>query len=202
MRSDTTPSVNVCHLVRLARGRRRNPGVRPRPSTGPLRASTVVRATVRDEEVWSFRASIATYGGDRGELELSFSSRGVPYRPTVELRSEPARFGGVRWFAVCPGCGKGCRRVWLRGLALRCRTCAGVAWSVWSEREGARAVRAASRVHARFYDYLGHAGGPDDAWDMPEKPRTMKRRTFEDLEDRHREAIVRQLRSLTAARGL
>ncbi len=201
MRTDQTPSVNVSSLVRAARGPRRGPrGVRDIPSTAPLRYAATLRGAIGGRTVWAIRAEFATYGGDRGELVLDFVADGVPCRPAVELRSEPARFGGVRWFAVCPECGGSCVRVWLRGTEPRCRRCAGVAWSSWSERDGDRATRALLRLRWHFRAYQGHEPEDDegDLWSLPPKPPAMKWRTYAELEARHHEALVRQLRAFRA----
>lgn len=196
MRSDRTPSVSVSSLVRAARGPRRGPGgVRDVPSTEPLRYATPLRCTVGGRTVWALRAELVTYGGDRGELVLDFVADGVPCRPAVALRAEPARFGGVRWFAVCPGCGGACYRVWLRGTAPRCRRCAGVAWSSWSEREGDRATRALIRIRDRLRAYGGTEDDSGDLWDLPDKPPKMRWAAYRELEVRHHEAVARQLRA-------
>lgn len=151
--------------------------------------------------MWSLGADLATHADGRGELVLAFTYRGVSYRQAMALRSEPARFGGVRWFVVCPGCGGSCVRVWLRGVEPRCRRCAGVAWSSWSEREGDRSSRALGRLRGRFRAYQGHDPEDDegDQWDLPSKPPAMKWRTYAELEDRHHEAMARLFRAFLGA---
>jgi hypothetical protein len=44
----------------------------------------------------------------------------------VALASTSPRYGGVRWWYVCPECGKRKTALYLSGTALQCRQCAGI----------------------------------------------------------------------------
>ncbi|HBY1513290.1 TPA: hypothetical protein MIQ52_000387 [Klebsiella aerogenes] len=65
-------------------------------------------------------------------IMLWFTGESLSVRPpsgesiSVALATTSPRYGGVRWWYVCPECGKRKTSLYLSGTALRCRQCAGL----------------------------------------------------------------------------
>ena len=55
-----------------------------------------------DAPVGWINISVAFHGERSGTLNLKYRSNDVPFDQRFELDAEPCRFGGVRWFAICP----------------------------------------------------------------------------------------------------
>lgn len=62
----------------------------------------------------------------RGSLVLDYAVDGEPVAEPVALTSTVPHYGGVRWWAVCPGCARRCALLYLAPGArrFRCRACA------------------------------------------------------------------------------
>lgn len=52
-----------------------------------------------------------------GTLALSYRCNGVPFDQRFQLEGEPCRFGGVRWFAICPATGRRAAKLYSLGGA-------------------------------------------------------------------------------------
>jgi hypothetical protein len=65
-------------------------------------------------------------------ITLRFTGESLSVRPpsgestVVVLATTSPRYGGVRWWYVCPECGKRKTALYLSGTALQCRQCAGI----------------------------------------------------------------------------
>lgn len=123
-------------------------------------------------------------GNDLGRVELTYDIRHVS-RPTdvqtqtVLTRARPCRFGGRRWYFVCPGTRLTCEKVFLPngGVTFASRRAYRLAYQV--ERDPP--IERAHRRLARLYRKLGQDyEGPD--WQCPIRKRGMHRRTFASLE--------------------
>jgi hypothetical protein len=99
----------------------------------------------------------------------------------VTIHWTPCRFGGLRPFFRCPGCGGRVMRLYGAGLLFRCRRCSGLGYQSQLEDASQRAVTRAERTLAR----LGGAGAP--------RPRGMHRATYA----RHRQVIERGMAAFT-----
>lgn len=52
-----------------------------------------------------------------GTLALSYRCNGVPFDQRYRLEAEPCRFGGERWFAICPATGARAAKLYSLGGA-------------------------------------------------------------------------------------
>jgi hypothetical protein len=103
-----------------------------------------------------------------------------PQHYTVALVATPCRFGGVRWWWLCPATGRRVAKLYLPDGAARFLSrgpgCHGLAYA--SQRVGRieRGHRRAGRLRARLGDHQGRAFGP-----LPPRPARMRRATYERL---------------------
>ncbi|BCW87521.1 hypothetical protein sos41_06510 [Alphaproteobacteria bacterium SO-S41] len=144
---------------------------------------------------WTFRRD----GDELGWLTFSTNSPADPYcrlaflrfniahfsRPTgeqsqtVRMVSAPCRFGGVRWYFLCPSSGRRCAKLFLPNGALRFYSRASLRLAYDVTREGP--MDRAHRRLARLYRKLGQRyQGPD--WQWPFRPKGMRKRTFKRIE--------------------
>ena len=49
--------------------------------------------------------ALSMQGEDQAHLRLSYQRDGLPIDDGIALIAEPCRFGGWRWFAICPATG-------------------------------------------------------------------------------------------------
>ena len=93
----------------------------------------------------------------------------VPIGFRVQLAQTYPRFGGVRWWFLCPR--PDCRRrvalVYAAGREFACRTCLGLAYESQRENRRWRALRRAQKIRARL------GAGADITKPFPLKPRGM-----------------------------
>lgn len=159
-----------------------------------LDVNRLMRAVRRDPSAtWRW-----TYGdgGDLGWLEVQVSAPddvGVRYaflrfdidhfsKPTgertqtVRLVSRPCRFGGARWYFLCPSSGSRCAKLLLPNGALGFYSRAALRLAYDVTREGA--MDRAHRRLGKLYRKLGQTyDGPD--WQVPIRPKFMRRQTFD-----------------------
>lgn len=171
-----------------------------------LDVNRLMRAVRRDPDaIWRW-----TYGegGRLGWLNVRVSGPDDPggrraflsfnidhfSRPTgersqiVRMVSQPCRFGGARWYFLCPSSGRRCARLLLPNGALGFYSRATLRLAYDVTREGS--MDRAHRRLARLYRKLGQPyEGPD--WQWPHRPRGMRRRTFEAIEARIERATAR-----------
>jgi hypothetical protein len=109
-----------------------------------------------------------------GTLALSYRCNGVPFDQRYRLEAEPCRFGGERWFAVCPATGTRAAKLYSLGGAgfhARCRY-RGVAY------RSQLAPSAIDRTFARRNRILFRKlKGDDPSW-VP-KPKWMRWKTYD-----------------------
>ncbi|MDB5379950.1 MAG: hypothetical protein JWR00_4396, partial [Rubritepida sp.] len=119
-----------------------------------------------------------------GEARLWFDiGHGRPTGPqqqVVEMESTPCRFGGRRWWWVCPATGRRCATLYLpnggKQFLSRGRGAYRLAYSSQRETE-------MTRTHRRLARLVGKLGGeygrPDDP--PPDRPKWMRMRTYDRL---------------------
>lgn len=126
------------------------------------------------------------------QLEYSATLAWGSLRDLLTLETVPQPFGGVQWMLRCSGCGTLRRALYAprRARSLRCRLCAGLAYHCQRLAQFDRATARARK--------LARALGARDSMDtilsgiMPEKPRYLQRRTYENRIAQLRAAIARR----------
>ncbi len=116
-------------------------------------------------------------------LVLTWTSGGAAYRLPVALVSTPPHLGGLRWWALCPSCGRRRAILYCCGIGFACRGCLGLAYESTREAAFARACRRADKVRERY----GAPRGIANPWVV--KPHRMRWSTFARLRAREREAL-------------
>jgi hypothetical protein len=121
--------------------------------------------------------------GEHGSLDLSFADR----RQSFALAARQRHFGGCQWYVVCPRTWKHVR-VLFRPLGARYFA----SRHVWGRRAAyasqfldpvGRAWRTKAKIKAQLI------GDEDpDAWDLPPKPKRMRRHTYERWEAKYDQA--------------
>ena len=108
-------------------------------------------------------------------LVLAWSSGGVPYRVTITLEPTMPFFGGERWWALCPACGRRVAIVYRYASGFACRCCLSLAYTSQREDVFRRACRRVQKVRDRY--------GQDLSLTVPwrRKPPRMRWTTFARL---------------------
>lgn len=146
------PVADDCPAVDVAALRRRGllaPGASgPLPHAGPAAGGVVAGAT--------FALDL---GADAGTLRVAYTlaRTGERVEYPIRLARTPCRFGGGRWWLVCPlavgggACGRRAGKLYLLGRSLGCRHCHRLTYR--STRESDRRVYAAARrgLHVRLF---------------------------------------------------
>ena len=155
----------------------------------PVRLRVVASVNGHSQEILA-RLDLDPEAGT-GTLALTYDVQHVstgtgPQHDTVPLVPTPCRFGGRRWWAVCPATGRRAVNLYLPngGRRFLSRVAYRLAYQSQRETAAGRAWRTIRRVDAR----LGH----DDERDRIQKPRWMRWHTFNRLCDRREaaEAVV------------
>lgn len=93
----------------------------------------------------------------------------------AELVASPGRFGGDRWFAICPRCGRRSLSLYVRRDALACRACHGLVYASQRLDPHWRAFFVSERLVGRFHDPDGRRSYEDFGvvclWDKPPRMR-------------------------------
>ncbi len=109
----------------------------------------------------------------------------------VRIERTPCNLGGSRPWFICPAVGCGRRVAILYGGGIfACRHCYQLAYASSREDAGGRATSRADRLRARLGWEPGILNGEGD------KPKWMRRRTFERLAAEHGELVQRSLREI------
>lgn len=140
-----------------------------------------------EDEPWATVNMSLTVGADWGEAVLSydighFSGPTGPQNYTVRLIATPCRFGGVRWWWLCPATGRRCAKLYLPNGGRRFLSRGSGAYRLgYASQRGdwiARAHGRAARLHRKLGSDYGHA-----QYTIPERPKGMRRRTYERIAD-------------------
>lgn len=153
-------------------------------------------APLTERRVWSWttdgeaepraRALVTlTLHADHGTARLQFdiaqpSHRTGPRDQTVSLETTPCRFGGVRWWWVCPATGRRCATLYLPngGDLFLSRGRGGYRLGYASQNQDAlnRSHGRLRRLHRRLGGTYAHFDQP-----LPERPKWMRWRTYHRL---------------------
>ena len=111
---------------------------------------------------------------DTATLELSYNASGEPVKYTMQLLARPCRFGGWRWFAICPHTGLIVSKVYLPNGAKRflARQAYRVAYQSQCDADGLD--RALNRRNRMAFKKL-----KSDDPDFAMKPKWMRWKTYE-----------------------
>jgi hypothetical protein len=134
----------------------------------------------RDGAPWAEVEFALRLGARAGEAHLRYDIEHLT-RPTgrqdyrVVLVATPCRFGGLRWWWLCPATGRRVAKLYLPNGAQRflSRGAYGLVYASQAEDRIARAHRRAARIHRRLGSDVRVACGPP-----PQKPKWMRWRTY------------------------
>jgi hypothetical protein len=93
----------------------------------------------------------------------------------VMLARSGAGLRGHSWLFYCPGCGRRVAELYLNEAYFRCRKCCGLGYRSQRETREDRGLEKAARIKQQ----LGGEGDLDEPF--PERPKGMRRRTYERL---------------------
>lgn len=72
----------------------------------------------RDGEPFArIRVAVSLHGPSAGMLSLTYRCNDKPFNQRFRLEAEPCRFGGSRWFAICPATGRRAAKLYSLGGA-------------------------------------------------------------------------------------
>jgi hypothetical protein len=140
------------------------------------------RAVVEHTQCLSVRALVRQLGGAARRLDGGVTVHLSSGPRAVRMVPHPMRFGGVRWYALCPCCDRRCLFLYLptraRRPAIACRSCAGLVHASTRYDAMDLAVRRVMKLRARLAatGAAERPGGP-----MPWKPPRMRWKTYERL---------------------
>lgn len=129
-----------------------------------------------DEPVGWISLAVTLHGDQAGTLALRYQCNGEPFDQRFRLEAEPCRFGGRRWFAICPATGARAGKLYsLGGAGFHARRrYRRVAYRTQ------RAPKAIDRVMMRRDRILTRKLKSDDP-DFVPKPKWMRHKTYERL---------------------
>ena len=149
-------------------------------TAGPIRFAFLREGCV---EPWAAAVGSLELGPDRGRARITLvhqagRRRAGPQEQRVALEAAPCRFGGVRWWWVCPDTGRRAATLYLPagGARFLSRQAYGLVYASQREDEITRAHRRAARLHRRLGSPRRSAFGG-----TPAKPKWMRRATYERL---------------------
>lgn len=135
-----------------------------------------VRWSRRGQETGSIRIARVPGGVQLSYRQCNGGEEWHVVNEVVPLVQTNTRFGGRRQWFECLGCQRRCRILY-GGTYFRCRRCNCLRYDTQYEPAFARAATRALKIRER----LGGEGGIDDPF--PEKPKRMRRKTYERLRD-------------------
>jgi hypothetical protein len=149
-----------------------------------------IQSWARDgEEVGSINV-----GNERNRLLLSYRCQDMAtetfrdVRQSVHVVQTDCRFGGYRFWFLCPatGCGKRVAILYLGSSGdFACRSCQKLAYATQFERLGYRGIERARRIRMKL-------GGSPSLFDrFPDRPKGMHRRTYLRLKAAYKTAARR-----------
>lgn len=190
-RRNGKPLVEDCISIDLARVMRLGPIREGQAGSGELHWS------IEGLRFASIRFRLDLRDRDNPRLMLLFSAPdGRPNRQTITLTATPQRFGGSRWWMVCPATGRRVRTLHLAPGRNRfaSRDALGLAYRVERLDHFDRSFEKLFRVQRRLGQPQGLAHGL-------ERPKGMWRRTFNRhlaALERHENASANQIAALIA----
>ncbi len=105
-----------------------------------------------------------------------------PQVQQVEMVATPCRFGGVRWWWLCPATGRRCAKLYLPNGGVRFLSRGRGAYPLaYASQGGGPLDRSHARL-ARIHHRLGQTYEYSDQ-PLPRRPKGMRRRTYERLRD-------------------
>jgi hypothetical protein len=149
-----------------------------------------------DEEIASAVFTADMTNRHEGRLDINMNER----QQTIFLVPRSRRFGGSQWYFVCPVMNRCCSVLWMPPGAthFRCRQGWGraVAYASQFLDPDNRAHRGKAKIKARLIADLD----PDE-WELPPKPKWIRWRTYNRLEekfDHYEETLERGIGPLLA----
>ena len=143
-------------------------------------------------------ANMIAYMLHEHETRLRIQMRGT--EQTIFLVPKPRRFGGNQWYFVCPVMDRCCSVLWMPPGASHFRSRHGwgraVAYASQFLDSDNRAHRGKAKIKARLIADLD----PDE-WELPSKPKWMRWRTYNRLEEKfdgYEEVLDRGISELMA----
>jgi hypothetical protein len=121
-----------------------------------VRRSGLIRWTRSDHEIASVNIDVDVQNPDNASLVISARVDGEPYKQTLTLDAEPCRFGGLRFYFVCPLSGRRCTNIsfaagrWASPRALR------LTYACQSETRLDRLYRARAKAQDRAFGDESH----------------------------------------------
>lgn len=132
-----------------------------------------------------------------GALDVAGRRLALVGGPTLEIRVERISRGGLRLLALCPGCARGAKVLYLDAPGLRCRRCARLLLPSSRNRKEDRVVPLALERVTRARQAAG--ADPTPGSPLPSKPRWRPWGTWEAALRRIREAEEALQRAIDAA---
>lgn len=174
--------LDVNRITRAVRGK-----LRDVPEGAKLEAGPVVWTWTTTGEAKPWARVLLTLRLDRwrGEARLVFdvdhySRRTGPQDQVVQMETTPCRFGGRRWWWLCPATWRRCSTLYLPNGGTRFLSRGRGAYPLAYASQNGSAM---DRSHARLARLHEKAGGDyhyaDDP--LPPRPKWMRRRTYERL---------------------
>lgn len=160
---------------------------------GFIRRDAVVRNLIRWSHPYWDHVATGTIAADlTGEygawIEIEIGGR----RQRISLIASPRPFGGRQWYFICPQTGRRASVLWRPPGATRFRSRQGwgrhvVAYASQFNDATGRAHMGQARIKSRLI-----GGHHPDEWDLPPKPKWMRWRTYDRLENRfdHYETVL------------
>ena len=148
-----------------------------------------------EAEPWATVVLALTLGRHRGHARLLFdvdhhSRRTGPQDQRIAMETTPCRFGGVRWWWVCPATGRRCATLYLpNGGTLFLSRGKGAYDLAYASQNGS----AMDRSHARQRRLYASLGGEYQYFEqpLPPRPKGMRRATYGRTVNRIFEAMER-----------
>jgi hypothetical protein len=183
-----TLALNVNKVMRCVWTALRKSGLLPLPPDAELTTSTFPWGWMRPEstEPWAVVMLQLKLGGVAGTAQFVYDIKHLscatgPQDYTVHLLTTPCRFGGVRWWWVCPQTSRRVSKLCLPngGTKFLSRGPGGYQLAYASQREDeyGRAHRRGRRIRRRLGGVHTDARSP-----VPEKPPRMRQATYARLQ--------------------
>jgi hypothetical protein len=108
----------------------------------------------------------------RGYVSVNYEINGETVNHYLSFTWTPCHFGGERPWFICQHCGRRVGVLYIIGVDLACRHCAGLAYQSQNENKWRRAIRRANKIRLR----LGDEG--NNFLSIPPRPKGMHHTTY------------------------